>query len=258
MKIHKKPLVSIIMNCHNGADYISRSVKSILKQSYSNWELIFWDNSSTDVSKKTLKKFKDKRIKYYFSKKFNSLYKSRNLAIKKAKGKYICFLDVDDQWLKKKIEKQVKLIEQLNCQFIYSNFSVNNSSNKKKTKIRKKYLPEGKITQALLNDYFLGILTVMMKRDLFKKYKFNNKYNVIGDFDLFIRLSIKYKFYCTQEPLAIYNVHGSNYSVKNLKNYICELKRWFKENKIGLLSDYNLIKFRVYILKLIIKNYFVY
>ena len=64
----KRPLVSIIMNCHNGSQFINRSVKSIRKQKYKNWELVFWDNNSTDKSKQVIKKIKDKRIKYFFQK----------------------------------------------------------------------------------------------------------------------------------------------------------------------------------------------
>ena len=94
------PLVSVIMNCHNGENYLKKSVGSIINQNYKNWELIFWDNKSTDNSKKIIQKFRDKRIRYYHSNKFNTLYKSRNLAIKKTKGKYLCFLDVDDLWKK--------------------------------------------------------------------------------------------------------------------------------------------------------------
>ena len=87
----KLPLVSIIMNCHNGEKYLKESLRSIFNQKYKNWELIFWDNYSSDNSRKIIKKFKDKRIRYFYSKKFNSLYNSRNLAIGKAKGKYISF-----------------------------------------------------------------------------------------------------------------------------------------------------------------------
>ena len=60
-------LVSIIMNCHNGEKFLSEAIKSILKQSYKNWELIFWDNCSTDNSSLILKSFKDSRIKYFRS-----------------------------------------------------------------------------------------------------------------------------------------------------------------------------------------------
>ena len=61
----KVPLVSIIMNCYNGEKYLKESIKSILLQTYPNWELIFWNNKSTDNSEKIIKKFKDQRIKYY-------------------------------------------------------------------------------------------------------------------------------------------------------------------------------------------------
>ena len=64
-----KPLVSIIMNCHNGEKFLKESIQSIISQKYKKWELIFWDNKSTDESAKILKSFKDKRIRYFKSKK---------------------------------------------------------------------------------------------------------------------------------------------------------------------------------------------
>ena len=87
--IKYQPLVSIIMNCHDGENYLNESLKSVQFQTYKNWELIFFDNKSQDNSIKILKKFKDKRIKYYRSNKFLKLYDARNLAIKKSKGKYL-------------------------------------------------------------------------------------------------------------------------------------------------------------------------
>ena len=56
----KSPLVSIIMNCHNGEKFLNKSLKSVLNQTYNNWELIFWDNLSNDRSSLILKSFKDK------------------------------------------------------------------------------------------------------------------------------------------------------------------------------------------------------
>ena len=107
MKNEKKPLISIIMNCYNGEEYLYHAVKSVISQTYKNWELIFWDNQSSDNSLKILRKFKDKRIKYFYAKKHTVLYEARNLAIKKSKGKFIAFLDVDDFWSKNKLESQI-------------------------------------------------------------------------------------------------------------------------------------------------------
>ena len=58
-------LVSVIMNCHNGEKFLNESVKSVINQTYQNWELIFFDNLSNDNSKKILQSFRDKRIKYF-------------------------------------------------------------------------------------------------------------------------------------------------------------------------------------------------
>ena len=108
---NKKPFVNIIMNCHNGGEFLTQSLNSIFYQTYKNWELIFWDNNSDDKSKDIILNYKDKRIKYYKSKKFFTLYKARNLAIEKAMGDYICFLDTDDQWYKNKLNTQVNIIK---------------------------------------------------------------------------------------------------------------------------------------------------
>ena len=106
-------LVSIIMNCHNGQKFLSDAIQSIINQTYKNWELIFWDNFSTDESENIISQFKDKRIKYFKSKKFTSLYKARNLAIQNVKGEFISFIDTDDMWQKDKLEKHMNFFQKI-------------------------------------------------------------------------------------------------------------------------------------------------
>tara|TARA_Y100000992_G_scaffold107790_1_gene70191 strand:- start:1396 stop:2199 length:804 start_codon:yes stop_codon:yes gene_type:complete len=227
-----KPLVSIIMNCHNGEKFLRQSIKSIKNQTYSNWELIFWDNKSTDHSKKIIKTYSDKRIKYFKSKNFLNLYNARNLAIKKAKGKYISFLDVDDLWKKNKLKKQVSYLKKnKDFKIVYSNFTTIDNLKNKKYVYYKNLLPCGNITQKLLNNYQVGILTVMLEKKLFNDQKFNNSYNIIGDFDFFLNLSTKYKFGCIQEYLAYYRIHGENYSKIKHEIYIKEIKNWISRNQ---------------------------
>ena len=102
-------LVSVIMNCHNGEKFLRQSINSLLSQSYKNWELIFFDNVSKDKSIKIAKGFNDKRIKIYKTLKYMKLYSARDAAIKKTKGKIICFLDTDDLWKKNKLKEQLKI-----------------------------------------------------------------------------------------------------------------------------------------------------
>ena len=81
--------ISIIVNCFNGEKYLKQTVDSILEQEYENWELIFWDNKSTDNSSKIFKKYNDVRIKYFLAYNHTSLYMARNLATEKATGDFL-------------------------------------------------------------------------------------------------------------------------------------------------------------------------
>ena len=226
------------MNCYNGEKYLQQALNSIEKQSYKNWELIFWDNRSTDNSKNIFKSFKNKKFKYYFSKKHTSLYKARNLALKKSRGQFISFIDADDLWEKNKLKDQVKLfLRNKHVSLIYSNLWIQNENLKKRKLYWKKDLPSGLIYKKIIKEYCIGIITVMIKRNILsKKNAFNPKYSVIGDFDLFTRLAKKNKYMAVQAPLATYRVHGDNLSLKNRIKEIDELKHWLRNNKYELQS----------------------
>ena len=117
----KDKLVSIIINCYNSEQYIKETIQSVILQTYKNWELIFYDNQSTDNSYKIYKRFKDKRLKYYKSKKFEKLGLARKNALIKAKGDFIAFLDSDDLWKKNKLKTQLKYFNNKDIGFTISN-----------------------------------------------------------------------------------------------------------------------------------------
>jgi glycosyltransferase involved in cell wall biosynthesis len=222
------------MNCHNGEIFLKESINSVINQTYKNWELIFWDNFSNDRSKEILLKFSDNRIKYYCAEKFTSLYEARNLAIKKASGEFISFLDTDDWWSPKRLEKQIELFfKDKNLDVVYTNFYLFYNKTKTRKIVSKKNLPDGKITQKLLINYNIGgILTALCKKKIFQTKKFIGKYEIIGDFDFFVDVSLSSFFGCIQEPLAYYRIHGSNTSLRKIHLYIQELESWLKNNKI--------------------------
>ena len=247
----KNPLASIIMNCHNGEKFLRKSLNSVINQTYKNWELIFYDNQSVDKSKKILKSFKNNKIKYIRSKKYLKLYEARNLAIKAAQGKYITFLDTDDWWGKNKLLDQILLIEKNNSTLIYSNVWMYNNKNKKKYLFCGDKEPSGKITQRLLNKYKVGIITVMLKKEAFKKFKFNNKYQIIGDFDFFTKLSINNNFSYIDKPLTYYRMHEKNLSKVKLKVYIKEMAHWINENnKMFTNLGFSIYSQKIFLMKL--------
>ena len=93
-----KNLISVIINFHNGEKYLKNSVKSVIEQNYKNFELILWDNASTDNSKNIVEKFQEKKMKYFRHPIKENLYKARNRAIDVSSGQLIAFLDCDDWW----------------------------------------------------------------------------------------------------------------------------------------------------------------
>jgi glycosyltransferase involved in cell wall biosynthesis len=204
ININNHPLVSVIMNCYNGESYLAEAVKSILEQTYKNFEVIFWDNQSKDKSAIIYKGFKDKRLKYYYAKKHTTLYYARNLAIKKAKGTLIAFLDTDDLWSKNKLCLQVSKLKNERIGLVYSNYYFLNQVSGLYKIAYKEKLPQGIIYKKLLKNYCVGIGTVVMRKSIFLRYKnfFNKKFNIIGDFELFIRIS-KIFFFCKYSTAII-------------------------------------------------------
>ena len=254
--MNTEPLISVIMNCYNGAPFIKDSIKSVIDQNYQNWELIFWDNVSTDNTYKEVCSFRDPRIKYYLAEKHTTLYEARNYAINKAKGEFYAFLDVDDWWKSDKLKKQIPFFSNKNVGLVYSNFYKYDEIKDKVNINHNKILPSGNVTNLLLKNYNIGWLTVIIRRSFFEKLnlKFNPLYNVIGDYDLIMRLSTICEIFYFDELTAYCRWHGKNLQIVQQKKHIDELMHWSSEMKnfpsISSLSNFsyfqnNLIKMQI-------------
>ena len=89
--IDSKLLISIIINCFNGEKFLRETIDSVVNQTYTNWEIIFWDNQSTDSTAEIVQSYKDNRIRYFYAPNHTPLGEARNLAMKEARGDYIGF-----------------------------------------------------------------------------------------------------------------------------------------------------------------------
>lgn len=246
------------MNCYNGEKYLHEALSSIISQTYQNWELIFYDNQSTDQSKVIFESFKDPRFFYYYAETHTKLFKARNLAMQKAKGDLIAFLDVDDYWSEIKLERQCdKFKENPNLDFIFSKYSVvdeyfDRVKSKQKVDLGKKN-PED-----LILDYQVGLSTVMFRKSLISKHHFNfdENYNIIGDFDAFAHLIQNVNYHYIDKELSFYRWHNNNLSTVNHKQELEELENWLEKrrgqvslkiekhirNKISYMKAINIIK----------------
>lgn len=244
--------VSVIVNCYNGENFLKNCIESILNQTYKNLELIFWDNQSNDNSAKIIKNFRDSRIKYFYANKHTSLYAARKEAIKVSKGEYIAFLDVDDYWLKDNLEKQILLFNDPKVGFVSSEFILKIENKNKFIYPVKSNLSSGLVLSDLLENYSIGLLTLIIRKSslLSLNFFFNSNYNFIGDFDMVIRLAANFKMGRTHEYLSVYRIHNNNESKKNFDMQISEFENWYFEMNTDKKISKN-IKFKYVFYKIL-------
>ncbi|MBQ3583099.1 MAG: glycosyltransferase [Lachnospiraceae bacterium] len=121
-------LVSIIMPSYNSEKWIKESIESVQAQTYDNWELIISDDASTDKTVEIVEKEAetDSRIRVLKSDNNQGAAKARNRALKRAKGRYIAYLDSDDLWVPEKLERQLKYMKKKNYAMCYTSYDIIN------------------------------------------------------------------------------------------------------------------------------------
>jgi len=243
-------MISIIVNWHNGEKYLKKCISSILSQSYKKFEIIFFDNSSTDKSREIIHKYKDYRIKYFFSKKKIPLYKARNEAIKKTNYNLIAFLDVDDWWDKNYLLEKKKYFTNHKIDYFYSNVYFFYEKKNKFLIYNKFKLPQGKIFKFLAKNYFIIISGLIIRKKILKKENyFNKNYNIIGDYDLLMKISRYANAKSFNDALVYYRVHDKNFAKINNKIFYNEYKDWFLKQSSSKNADFERNK-KYFLLKL--------
>lgn len=213
-----KPTITVIIPTYNRADMLADSVKSVLDQTYQDFEIIIVDDFSNDNTKDVVASFGDSRIRYIRHDINRGEAAARNTGIKNARGIYIACHDSDDLWHSDKLEKQVHVISGSSSQLgvVYSGFW--------KVKAGKKtYIPflwvkkkNGDIHKELLKGNFVGTPTVLIKRECFDKAGMFNEgiFNIV-DWEMWLRVSEHYHFAIVDEPLVTANYDTDNISSNN-------------------------------------------
>jgi glycosyltransferase, family 2 len=243
----KGPLVSVIMNCYNSDLFLREAIDSVFEQTYKNWEIVFWDNQSTDRSAEIVKSYRDERIRYFYAPIFTTLYEARNYAVERSSGEYITFLDCDDKWYSHKLERQLAVLVNSEYNLCYSNF-FNLYGNKLKKAIHLMQ-PSGDIFKYQISNYSIGILTAMLKKSAWDEMmvKFDKSLSYPGDFDFFIRFLYKNKAIYIDECLCVYRADNPNSisNTKKLKNIEECKETYLKLEKLFLNND-NRLQFIAY------------
>ena len=188
------PKVSIIMNCHNGEKYLREAIDSIYAQTYQDWEIIFFDNASTDTSAEIAKSY-DSRLKYIRNEILITLGEARKEAVHKATGDWVAFLDTDDIWYPNKLEKQLSAL--VDSDFVACYSAVKQITPDGKS-IRNTYPihHSGCILSGLLLQFDVNMVTPMYSRQNAIRHGilFDPIITASEEYNLFTRLAAKGKF----------------------------------------------------------------
>lgn len=204
------PTVSVIMNCFNCVRYLREALDSVCAQTYKDFEVVFWDNLSTDGSMEIAKQYP---VRFFSNTSLLPLGESRNLAIAQAQGKYIAFLDCDDAWLPTKLEKQIALLESHpELALVYSDcYHINAKGIIQRTSFSGTSRPQRcHIFNALFAANFIPMVTAIARRDRLPAFAYG--FDIAEEYDVWLKMAAYFEFDYIDEPLAMYRTYPENTS----------------------------------------------
>ncbi len=210
------PSVSVIMNVRNGASTLREALESVTAQSFHDWELVIWDDRSTDESARIITEYKDPRVRYFQSPEETSLGRARANAIRQSSGAWLAFLDQDDIWLPDKLEKQMALADE-STGLIYGRtlrFFPSGLERDYDQAHEFKPLPEGEIFHQLFSDScFIAMSSAAFRRTAVEAIGgIPDAIQIIPDYWLYVAVARRYPVRAVQEVVCRYRMHAANMS----------------------------------------------
>lgn len=201
-------LVSIVMPSYNTAKYIGDSIKSVIAQTHTNWELLIVDDCSTDNTEEVVASYNDERIRFIKKDKNSGAAESRNIALREAKGKWIAFLDSDDTWECEKLEKQIKFMVENGYKFTYTDYRIQLNG----TWLPYIYTGPKKVNARKMKDYcYFSTITVMYDREHVGLIQIENV-RKNNDYAMWLKIIKKTNCHRLPECLSNYIKHDGSIS----------------------------------------------
>jgi len=218
------PRVSIIIPTFNLARYIGRTLESVFAQTYTDYEVIVVDDGSTDDTRQVLARYAG-RLQYLYQGN-RGVAAARNIALDKATGELIAYLDADDMWYPQKLEKQVDFLDRHEeCGVVHSDTAVIDESDRiiysEFNRQMHRDVPQGQCLMPLLQRCHIQPLTVMERRDCVEQTGgFDERLRGVDDYMRWILLAIEgVEFGYIDEPLAMYRWRGGQFSSSQTRTY---------------------------------------
>ncbi|MEG2172271.1 MAG: glycosyltransferase family 2 protein [Desulfovibrionaceae bacterium] len=228
------PRVSVIMNCLNSATDLRAAMDSVMAQTFPDWEIIFWDNGSTDSSPDIAQSYGPK-VRYFRAATTVPLGAARNLAIAKAQGAYIAFLDCDDLWLPTKLERQVALFDaNPRLGLVCTDTEIFTGKRVRSRLFSKGVPPRGMVFAQLLQDQWISMSSAMIRRTALDSLTecFDESLNMCEEADLFYRIAHNWELdYVDGPPLTRWRVHAQNTTFRKFGKFADETIRILEKHR---------------------------
>ncbi|UQZ84335.1 UDP-Glc:alpha-D-GlcNAc-diphosphoundecaprenol beta-1,3-glucosyltransferase WfgD [Paenibacillus konkukensis] len=250
-------MISIIIPTYNRGQTISRAIKSVLSQTFKDFELIIVDDNSNDDTEEIVKGIPDDRIIYVKHKKNLGANEARNTGINISRGSYIAFQDSDDEWLNNKLKIQFNELNKHNADIVTCAYIRHEYEGTKRVPEYGIDIKDNEIFDRLLFGNFIGTPTILGKKECFITEKFDPRLPRFQDWEVMLRLSQKYCVHFINEPLLNVYVQKNGISENHLNALIAmeiileKYKNQFNNNKEASYSMYR--KLGYYAIKA--KNY---
>ena len=228
LKLSKfKPLVSVVIPTYNRSHLLERALKSVINQTYSNFEVIVVDDSSSDNTPLVVNSFNDKRIRYIRHEKNMGAVAARNTGIGAAKADYIAFQDSDDEWMPRKLEKQMRVFASApeNLGVVFTSYWLFENGEKLYSPHESLVKhPEGDMHNALLEGNFVNAPTSVVRRECFEKAGYFESLPRLQEWGLWLRISKYYHFRHINEPLV--NAYRQSDSISSDMNAFIAARKY--------------------------------
>jgi glycosyltransferase involved in cell wall biosynthesis len=205
-----RPRVSIVMPSYNRADLIVESIRSVIAQTYSGWELIVVDDGSTDDSIARIDALAEPRIAVLRQPRIGNVARLRNLGAAAARGDYLAFLDSDDLWLPAKLELQLAGLAGKPDAWSYASHALADAQGMQMPLRSGRFAPvSGKVLRALLTEETSAtVITWLVPRALFERLGgFDEQLRLREDLDLVLRLAQAADAVAAPQMLALARDH---------------------------------------------------
>lgn len=213
------PKFSIIMNCYNGEQYLRQAIDSIYAQTFTDWEIVLWDNASTDATAEIARSY-DERLRYFCSEKTVPLGAARKAAMKEVRGEWIGFLDCDDYWYPNKLERQEKSVDGGEFVLCYAGIAEINPDGSLIREVIPKYKSGTMLEQQLL-QFEINMVTPIIKKDVLDQYNLGFDENITAseEYNLFIRLMAKGAVCAIPEVLGVWRISPGSLTDRQISKW---------------------------------------